>query len=83
VNVLKLFARCGKDLKRWLLGEPSGWTNLLGTSADTALVASGQAAPNVIIVFTDDQGYGDLSCHGNPILKTPNIDKLVPGHRRQ
>ena len=32
--------------------------------------------PNVIIVMTDDQGYGDLSCHGNPILKTPNLDKL-------
>jgi arylsulfatase A-like enzyme len=32
--------------------------------------------PNVVIVITDDQGYGDLSCHGNPILKTPQIDAL-------
>lgn len=32
--------------------------------------------PNVVIVITDDQGYGDLSCHGNPILKTPQIDEL-------
>lgn len=32
--------------------------------------------PNIILVMTDDQGYGDLSCHGNPILNTPNIDKL-------
>ena len=32
--------------------------------------------PNVVIVMTDDQGYGDLSCHGNPILKTPHLDKL-------
>jgi arylsulfatase B len=32
--------------------------------------------PNVVIVITDDQGYGDLSCHGNPVLKTPEIDKL-------
>lgn len=33
--------------------------------------------PNVIIVMTDDQGYGELSRHGNPILKTPNLDKLA------
>jgi arylsulfatase len=32
--------------------------------------------PNVIIVLSDDQGYGDFSCHGNPVLKTPNLDKL-------
>jgi arylsulfatase A-like enzyme len=32
--------------------------------------------PNVVIVLTDDQGYGDLSCHGNKVLRTPNIDGL-------
>src|SRR5215471_15870383 len=34
------------------------------------------AQPNVIILITDDQGYGDFSCHGNPVLKTPNLDRL-------
>ncbi len=32
--------------------------------------------PNIVFVLTDDQGYGDISAHGNPILKTPNLDRL-------
>ncbi len=32
--------------------------------------------PNIIVVLTDDQGYGDLSAHGNPTLRTPNLDRL-------
>jgi arylsulfatase len=41
-----------------------------------ALGAAGSTPPNVLILLTDDQGYGDLSCHGNPILRTPNLDRL-------
>ena len=40
------------------------------------LSVSAAKRPNVVLVITDDQGYGDLSCHGNPILKTPHLDQL-------
>jgi arylsulfatase A-like enzyme len=36
-----------------------------------------ESKPNVIVIMTDDQGYPELSIHGNPILKTPNLDKFA------
>lgn len=38
---------------------------------------SQESRPNVIFIMADDQGYGDLGCTGNPIIKTPNIDHLA------
>jgi arylsulfatase A-like enzyme len=43
---------------------------------DSVAATSANRMPNVVLVITDDQGYGDLGCHGNPIIKTPNIDNL-------
>ena len=43
--------------------------------ATTSVKSTGKR-PNVILIMTDDQGYGDLACHGNTILKTPALDRL-------
>jgi arylsulfatase A-like enzyme len=48
---------------------------IAGVMVSTAFVASAKK-PNVVIVITDDQGYGDFAFTGNPAIKTPTIDKL-------
>ncbi|NOT58641.1 MAG: arylsulfatase [Acidobacteria bacterium] len=35
--------------------------------------------PNILLILSDDQGYGDLSLHGNPYLTTPHIDRFAKG----
>ena len=60
--------------------KPAAWTPPKKGEKAPADAAPGKKAkatqPNVIIVLTDDQGYGDFSCHGNPVLKTPQMDRL-------
>lgn len=50
---------------------------LLGIAACSRAVAPAERPPNVIVVLADDQGWGDLSLHGNTNLSTPNIDSLA------
>src|SRR5215218_9133120 len=41
------------------------------------LTAEAAAPPNIVIIFTDDQGYGDLGCFGSTTIRTPRIDQLA------
>ena len=42
-----------------------------------ALPSIAEERPNIVIIFTDDQGYGDLACYGNEKTKTPRLDQLA------
>lgn len=41
-----------------------------------AIAVSGAPRPNIILVMPDDIGYGDFACHGNPVARTPSVDRL-------
>jgi len=53
------------------------------TAHRTAATAGAQARPpNIVIIFTDDQGYGDLGSYGHPTLRTPRLDRLAAEGQR-
>jgi len=53
-----------------------GAAALMSTSSLIFSQRTTKEKPNVILIMTDDQGYGDLACHGNPVIKSPNLDTL-------
>ncbi|MEM1355944.1 MAG: sulfatase [Planctomycetota bacterium] len=56
-----------------------GLLGVLGLLLPGLAGAQEASPPNIVIVFTDDQGYGDLSCYGHPTIHTPHVDRLAAG----
>ncbi|MCA9190522.1 MAG: sulfatase-like hydrolase/transferase [Planctomycetales bacterium] len=51
---------------------------VLALVIDRVSTAAGKGErPNILFILADDWGWGDLSCHGHPYVKTPNIDRLA------
>lgn len=55
---------------------------LAATAATLMAKDDASLKPNVVLIFVDDMGYGDLGCYGNSKIKTPNIDKLAARGQR-
>ncbi|MDG1301838.1 MAG: arylsulfatase [Opitutae bacterium] len=68
-----------KPFQYWLIVSCVLSAVACGADAPESLQGS---RPNIILVITDDQGMGDLSCMGNPILRTPQIDRFYAGATR-
>jgi arylsulfatase A-like enzyme len=49
----------------------------LAASLVLSSIASAEEKPNILFIFADDWGWGDLSCHGHPYIKTPHIDRIA------
>ncbi len=50
---------------------------LLALRVLSSVFCHAASKPNIVFIFADDWGWGDLSCHGHPWLKTPNLDRLA------
>jgi arylsulfatase len=55
---------------------------LVSTILSMVIVQGAERLPNVVIIFTDDQGYGDVGCFGAKGFQTPNLDRMAREGRR-
>lgn len=49
----------------------------IGLALVLASATSAAEKPNIVIIYADDQGYGDLGCYGHPSIRTPHLDRMA------
>ncbi len=71
-----MLSRLFSNRTRQVLGGVVGLASAFACLPGCRTASETEARPNVLLIITDDQGYGDLSAHGNKVIKTPNLDRL-------
>lgn len=61
----------------FIINDMAKLVGVLLLLALAGLAAAQAPKPNILFIFADDWGWGDLGCHGHPYVKTPNIDRLA------
>jgi len=71
----------GEQIKRrdFLRKMGAGAAGLALAGCNSSFVGSknGAGKPNIVVIFADDLGYGDLGCFGHPTINTPNLDRMA------
>ena len=70
------FTRSGEPVTCFIMKIILSLVGILILTMAHAITVAAQK-PNVIVIFTDDQGWGDLGCYGSPNIETPNIDRMA------
>ncbi|HUX15323.1 MAG TPA: hypothetical protein VMW52_02565, partial [Phycisphaerae bacterium] len=63
--------------RRSFLRQVAAYGVVAGASGGLRAVAAEPRKPNIIYIMSDELGYYELSCMGNPHFKTPNVDRLA------
>lgn len=74
INEPHCLVTIGNSMKRFLL---LAFLILVPCNTFAASAASAKSQPNIVLIFADDLGYGDLGCYGLKTAKTPSLDHLA------
>lgn len=64
------------------INKPIGMTLCVSIWVLASFLQAQETRPNILLIFTDDQGYQDIGCFGSPNIKTPHLDQLAEEGRK-